>query len=61
VGRGVGVQARHNPRRNRRLEPAELREASRILAAIQGTPVPGLEEGVPGPAAGRALPGVVAA
>ena len=61
VGTGLGLQGRLIGRRNRRLEPAEMREASRILAAIQGTRVPGLEDGVPGPAAGRALPGVAAA
>ena len=61
VGTGFGLQGRLISQRNRRLEPAELREASRILAAIQGTRVPGLEEGVPDPAAGRALPGVAAA
>ena len=61
VGTRFGLQGRLISRRNRRLEPAEMREASRILAAIQGTPVSGLEEGVPGPAAGRGLPGVAAA
>jgi glycosyltransferase involved in cell wall biosynthesis len=61
VGTGLGLQGRLLSRRNRRLEPAEMREASRILAAIQGTRVAGLEEGAPGPAAGRALPGVAAA
>ena len=61
VGTGLGLQGRLISRRNRRLEPAEMREASRILAAIQGTRVAGLEEGAPGPAAGRALPGVAAA
>ena len=61
VGTGLGLQGRLISRRNRRLEPAEMREASRILAAIQGTPVPGLEEGVPGAAVGGAFPGVVAA
>lgn len=61
VGTGLGLQGRLISRRNRRLEPAEMREASRILAAIQGTRVPGLDDGVPGPAAGRALPGVAAA
>ena len=61
VGTGLGLQGRLISRRNRRLEVAEIREASRILAAIQVTPVSGLEEGVPGPAAGRALPGVAAA
>jgi hypothetical protein len=61
VGTGLGLQGRLISRRNRRLEAAEIREASRILAAIQVTPVSGLEEGVPGPAAGRALPGVAAA
>ena len=61
VGTGFGLQGRLISRRNRRLEPAEMREASRILAAIQGTRVPGLDDGVPGPAAGRALPGVAAA
>jgi glycosyltransferase involved in cell wall biosynthesis len=61
VGTGLGLQGRLIRGRNRRLEPAEMREASRILAAIQRTRVPGLEEGGPGPAAGRALPGVAAA
>jgi glycosyltransferase involved in cell wall biosynthesis len=61
VGTRFGLQGRLISRRNRRLEPAEMWEASRILAAIQGTPVSGLEEGVPGPAAGRGLPGVAAA
>jgi hypothetical protein len=61
VGTGLGLQGRLIRRRNRRLEAAEIREASRILAAIRVTPVTGLEEGVPGPAAGRALPGVAAA
>lgn len=61
AGTGLGLQGRLISRRNRRLEPAEMREASRILAAIQGTRVPGLEEGAPGPAAGRALRGVAAA
>jgi len=61
VGTGLGLQGRLISRRNRRLEPAEIREASRILAAIQGTRVAGLEEGAPGPAAGRALRGVAAA
>jgi glycosyltransferase involved in cell wall biosynthesis len=61
VGTGLGLQGRLISGRNRRLEPAEMREASRILAAIQRTRVSGLEEGGPGPAAGRALPGVAAA
>ena len=61
VGTGLGLQGRLISRRNRRLEPAEIREASRILAAIQGTRVAGLEEGAPGPAAGRALRGAAAA
>jgi glycosyltransferase involved in cell wall biosynthesis len=61
LGTVLGLQGRLISRRNRRLEATEVREASRILAAIQRTPVSGLEDDVPGPSAGRALPGEAAA
>ena len=61
LGTGLGLQGRLIRRRNRRLDAAEAREASRILAAIQGTPVPGLESDVPGLSTRRRLPGEAAA
>lgn len=56
LGTSLGLQDRLISRRNRRLEAAEVREASRILAAIQETPVSGLED-----SAERACPGEAAA
>jgi glycosyltransferase involved in cell wall biosynthesis len=60
LGTSLGLQDRLIRRRNRRLEATAVREASRILAAIQGTPVSGLGGDVPGPSAARALPGEAA-
>ena len=61
LGTGLGLQGRLISRRNRRLDAAEAREASRILAAIQGTSVPGLESDVPGLSTRRRPPGEAAA
>jgi glycosyltransferase involved in cell wall biosynthesis len=54
-GTRLGLQDRLISRRNRRLEAAEVREASRVLAAILRTPVSGLENEHPGPSAERSL------
>lgn len=61
LGTGVGLQGRLISRRNRRLGAAEVREGSRVLAAILATRVSGLESEVPGPLAERAVPGEAAA
>jgi hypothetical protein len=61
LGTRLGQQARLISRRNRRLEAAEVREARSILAAIQGTPVPGLDNDAPAPSVERRLPGEAAA
>jgi glycosyltransferase involved in cell wall biosynthesis len=61
LGTGLGLQGRLISRRNRRLEAAEVREGSRVLAAILATRVSGLESDVPGPAAERAVAGEAAA
>lgn len=54
-GTRLGLQGRLIRRRNRPLDPAEAREARRLLAAIRSTPVPGLRGDVAAPSAGRAL------
>jgi glycosyltransferase involved in cell wall biosynthesis len=60
LGTRLGLQGRLIGARNRRLEAAEVGEARRILAAIQATPVAGLEDAGPGPSAARLLPGEAA-
>ena len=57
VGTGLGLQGRLIRGRNRPLDPAEILEARRVLSAIRSTPVSGLDGGLPGPAAARAVPG----
>jgi hypothetical protein len=61
LGARLGQQARLISRRNRRLDASEVREARAILAAIQGTPVPGLDNDAPAPSVERRLPGEAAA
>lgn len=61
LGTELGLQGRLISRRNRRLEAAEVREGSRVLAEILATRVAGLENEVAGPSTERALPGEAAA
>ena len=61
VGTGLGLQGRLVRGRNRRLDPAEIREARRVLSAIRGTAVAGLDGVLPEPAAARPVPGGAAA
>jgi len=55
VGTGLGLQSRLIERRNRPLDPSEIREARRVLAAIRSTAVSGLDGVLPEPVGGGAV------
>jgi glycosyltransferase involved in cell wall biosynthesis len=57
VGTGLGLQGELIRRRNRPLDPAEIREARRVLSAIRSTAVSGLDGVRPEAAAARPVPG----
>jgi glycosyltransferase involved in cell wall biosynthesis len=61
LGTGLGLQGRLIRRRNRPLGAAEAGEGRRVLAAIQGTRVSGLEGAGPEAAGGPPRPGEAAA
>ena len=61
LGTGLGLQGRLISRRNRPLGAAEAGEGRRVLAAIQGTRVSGLEGAGPGAPGERTRPGEAAA
>ena len=61
LGTALGLQGRLIGRRNRPLGAAEAGEARRVLAAIQGTRVSGLEGAGPGAPGERPRPGEAAA
>ena len=54
VGTGLGLQSRLIERRNRPLDPSEIREARRVLVAIRSTAVSGLDGVLPEPVGGGA-------